>query len=53
MTLEEELEKIEKAREILADMRAEEDKQNRCAALEAALEALKEKSNFLARRIWG
>lgn len=51
--LKEELEKIEKAREILTDMREEEDEQNRYAALETALEVLKEKSNFLAKRIWG
>ena len=51
--LKEELEKIEKAREILTDMREEEDKQDRYAALETALEALKEKSNSLTRRIWG
>ena len=51
--LKEELEKIEKAREILTDMREEEDEQNRYTALETALEVLKEKSNFLAKRIWG
>lgn len=51
--LKEELEKIEKAKEILTDMREEEDEQNRYAALETALEVLKEKSNFLAKRIWG